>query len=309
MSLNLTKTVTAFLAERPDQKFTARQIAEWVFENFPEECQDKKDRSLSLGSDDELLQQLVREITAQHSRILKKNPSLRTTEGRPRKYYSTEKSEQDEINEAESSFETEGTGRVLEHDLYPFLLDYLGTELEVFSKRIDEKRSSNRHGPKGNKWLYPDVVGMKDLSADWDRGIKDCVASYSGSRTSLWSFEVKLLVNRSNVRESYFQAVSNSSWANFGYLVAGEVEGNSTVKELRILSAAHGIGLIQLDLEAPAESQIIIPARERPDIDWDTCNRLAVENKDFSQFVKLVREFYQTGGTKMADWDLPPTLE
>lgn len=303
MSLNLTKTVTAFLAERPDQKFTARQIAEWVFENFPEECQDKKDRSLSLGSDDELLQQLVREITAQHSRILKKNPSLRTTEGRPRKYYSTEKSEQDEINEAESSFETEGTGRVLERDLYPFLLDYLGTELEVFSKRIDEKRSSNRHGPKGNKWLYPDVVGMKDLSADWDRGIKDCVASYSGSRTSLWSFEVKLLVNRSNVRESYFQAVSNSSWANFGYLVAGEVEGNSTVKELRILSAAHGIGLIQLDLETPAESQIIIPARERPDIDWDTCNRLAVENKDFSQFVKLVREFYQTGGTKMADWD------
>ncbi len=81
MSLNLTKTVTAFLAERPDQKFTARQIAEWVFENFPEECQDKKDRSLSLGSDDELLQQLVREITAQHSRILKKTPPFEPPRG------------------------------------------------------------------------------------------------------------------------------------------------------------------------------------------------------------------------------------
>jgi hypothetical protein len=35
--------------------------------------------------------------------------------------------------------------------------------------------------------------------------------------------------NRSNVRECFFQAVSNSSWANFGYLVAAEIEGQDTL--------------------------------------------------------------------------------
>jgi hypothetical protein len=30
-------------------------------------------------------------------------------------------------------------------------------------------------------------------------------------------------------------AVSNSSWANFGYLVAAEIEGQDTLKELRML--------------------------------------------------------------------------
>jgi len=36
--------------------------------------------------------------------------------------------------------------------------------------------------------------------------------------------------------------VSNSSWANFGYLVASELVGVDTMKELRILSSLHGIG-------------------------------------------------------------------
>ena len=31
MALNLTKTVIGYLKDRPEQKFTARQIAEWVF--------------------------------------------------------------------------------------------------------------------------------------------------------------------------------------------------------------------------------------------------------------------------------------
>ena len=63
----------------------------------------------------------------------------------------------------------------------------------IYSRRIDEKRGSNRRGPNGNKWLYPDVVGMENLSADWHREVKSCVAQYSDKQTKLWSFEVKLL--------------------------------------------------------------------------------------------------------------------
>lgn len=43
--------------------------------------------------------------------------------------------------------------------------------------------------------------------------------------SALWSFEVKLLINRSNVRQCFFLSVSNSSWSNFSYLVDAEIEG------------------------------------------------------------------------------------
>jgi len=185
----------------------------------------------------------------------------------------------------------------------------LWAEFEVYSKRIDEKRSSNKRGPNGNRWLYPDLVGMEDLGVDWHQEVKDCVNQYSDKRTKLWSFEVKLLINRSNVRECFFQSVSNSSWSNFGYLVAAEIEGQDTLKELRMLFAAHGIGLIKLDVESPSESQVLIPARERGEIDWDTANRLATENKDFLEYVKLVKQFYQTGEARLVDWDVPKEIE
>ena len=92
------------------------------------------------------------------------------------------------------------------------------------------------------------------------------------------------MINRSNVRESFFQAVSNSSWANFGYLVASNI-ATDTRKELRMLSALHGIGFIRLDSENPSESEIMIPATERREIDWDSVDRLTKENKDFYEYV------------------------
>ena len=192
---------------------------------------------------------------------------------------------------------------IKEQDLYPFLSEFLLSELTIYSKRINERRSTNDQRQGGNKWLYPDLVAMEDLSRDWDKDINDSVSLYADKKTKLWSFEVKVLINRSNVREVFFQAVSNSSWANFGYLVAGETEGDDTLKELRILTGLHGIGFIRLDAENPSESQIIIPARERREIDWDTANRLITQNKDFRDYIKLVREFYQTGDPRVNDWD------
>lgn len=306
MALNLAKIVLGYLSEHPEQKFTARQIAEWVFESYPDECQAKKQSSQYVSTDAELVQQLVAEISSQRPRMQKRHPELKTTEGRPRKYYYSEKSDSAEVADAEEA-ETPATGHVKggEHALYPLLSQYLWEEFGVYSKRIDEKRSSNKRGPNGNRWLYPDVVGMEDLGSEWHQEVRDCVNQYFDKRTKLWSFEAKLLINRSNVRECFFQAVSNSSWANFGYLVAAEVEGQDTLKELRMLFAAHGIGLIKLDVDNPADSQVLIPAHERDEIDWDMANRLATENKDFLTYVKLVKQFYQTGEAKPTDWDLP----
>lgn len=103
-----------------------------------------------------------------------------------------------------------------EYELYPLLATHLKAALGVYSKRIDGKQSSNRRGPNGNRWLCPDMVGLEDLGVEWQQEVRDCVKEYFEKRTKLWSLEAKLLFNRSNIRECFFQPVSNSSWANFG---------------------------------------------------------------------------------------------
>jgi hypothetical protein len=198
--------------------------------------------------------------------------------------------------------------KLSEHDLYPRLATYLQIEHTVVSCRINEKRSSNKSGSGANEWLHPDLVGLEDLSSDWKRELRDCVSVLAERRARLWSFEVKLLINRSNARKSYFQAVSNSSWAHFGYLVAEKIEGDGTMKELTMLAATHGIGVIQLDSETPTESQVLIPARERSEIDWDMCNRLTEENTDFVSYIERIKHFYQTGKLNMVEWELGTSI-
>ena len=309
--LSVTKTIVECLQQNPERRFTSREIAEWIFETYPDECREKQKRSAAkvtpLDSDAALVQQLVREVGSRRPGLQKNYPKIKITED-PRTYYFTELTDSEEINLAESN-EASPTSKankpaVKEHNLYPNLSDFLSSELEIYSKRIDEKRSVNSKGAGGNKWLYPDLVGVENLSGDWHREIKDCVKQYADKKTKLWSFEVKILINRSNLREAFFQAVSNSSWANFGYLVANEIEGANTLKELRMLASLHGIGFIKLSAENPSESQILIPAKERSDIDWDTANRLTEENKDFLEYIKLIRKFYQTGDMSSSDWDM-----
>ena len=65
---------------------------------------------------------------------------------------------------------------------------------------------------------YPDIVGMEDLSRDWHDEIKQCSSEHSDKKKLNYGhLRQKVLINRSNVRKSFFQAVSNSSWANYGY--------------------------------------------------------------------------------------------
>ena len=300
MALVLRKRVVEFLSSHPDERFTAREIARWICENYPQEAAAKLAASASLQTQNELLNQLVAEIGANRPNWQSQHAQMRTTEGvRPRLYYSTSKSEEDEVQEAEQQGERltpdlqDKTFR--EYDLYPLLIEFLFAEHTVRGWRIDDRKSSNLSGSGGNKWLFPDVVGIENLTDGLNPEVVNAIRESRDRRIRLWSFEVKMLINRSNAREVYFQAVSNSSWANLGYLVAADIEGTDTLKELRILYAMHGIGLIKLDADNPTESQILIPARERSDLEWPMCSRLANENKDFRDFMKRVRQFFQTG--------------
>ena len=296
MAISLVKKVFEFLLAKEDQRFTTKEIASWICEVYPDEYRKKLEQSESLQTEEDLVQQIASEISAQRKRLQDKHP-IKITGDRPQKYYYTQRSEAEEVVEAEA--------KLKEHDLYPLLSKYLWDEFSLYSKRIDEKHSSNKQGSKGNKWLHPDLVALEDLSVEWVQEVKDCVTAYADKRTKLWSFEVKILINRSNVRECFFQAVANSSWANFGYLVASGIEGRGTIQELHMLSSAYGIGFILLDLDNLAESQILIPAKERLEISWDVANRLTAENKDFMNFIKLVGHYQKTGSID-ASWDHVP---
>ncbi len=308
----LADKVIEFLTKNPEQKFTAREIANGIFKAYPDECLEKQKRSkakvIPLDSPTALMGQIAAEMGRIGNDIQKKNSSIKSIEGPPRKYYYTTVSDIEEVETAENSQSTTTAtttknNSIKEQDLYPILTQFLRSELEIYSKRIDEKRSKNSQGTGGNKWLYPDLVGIENLSQDWSEEIKKCITEYAGKKAKLWSFEVKILINRSNLRETFFQTVSNSSWANFGYLVASEIQGHNTLKELRILASSHGIGFIKLDIENPAESQIMVSAKEKSEIDWAVASRLATENKDFSDYIDLVSEFYRNDKLKENEWD------
>ncbi|MET0155768.1 MAG: hypothetical protein ABW189_06675 [Rickettsiales bacterium] len=194
MKLDLSKKIVEFLSRNQGQKFTAREIAEWVFRTYPEECAAKRERSKAttntLEDDHALVQQIIAEIGARRQRMQRRNPQLKTTEERPRKYYYTNRTDQAEIEEAESELPIAGSverdaTRYSEHDLYPMLSSFLWAEYGIYSKRIDEKRSSNSRGANGNKWLYPDLVAMEDLTAEWDQRIKECVKQHADKKTKL----------------------------------------------------------------------------------------------------------------------------
>ena len=113
------------------------------------------------------------------------------------------------------------------------------------------------------------------------------------------SFEMKKNIDYSNLRQYFFQAVSNSSWANEGYLVCLKIDEDPNFKnELQRLSNAFGIGIIKLNPESISESEIICNARYNENIDWDTLERLSEDNPDFNKFISDLTEDIALGKVK-----------
>ncbi|AZS49432.1 HrgA protein [Entomomonas moraniae] len=312
--LSQTQKIANWLMENPNQKFTAREIAQAIIKRYPEDYQEKRlnDRFVS---EQDFIQQIVAEIGAQKDQIIKKNKKIRWQDKpKPRVYWFDDTRTMGLVNSlvaddlADIEYEADKQQQVkqaqlTEHDLYPLLIRYLASELKLYSMRIDEKRSSNRYGMNANKWLHPDIVAMEPIAETWDQLVRTCVLKGDGQSVRLWSFEVKRSMTRANVREYFFQAVSNSTWANEGYLVCTSIAGDGTEDELRMLSALHGIGVIVLNTKDLSESEILIPARAKTDIDWQTVNRLVVENGDMKEFVDLVSNYYETGRLRTKDWN------
>ncbi|MBP9871677.1 MAG: HrgA protein [Nitrosomonas sp.] len=70
-----------------------------------------------------------------------------------------------------------------------------------------------------------------------------------------------------------------------------------------MLSALHGIGVILLNPENPSESEMMLPSRSRPEVDWESINRILTENEDFKEYIDLVSTYYETGRVRLKDWN------
>ena len=71
----------------------------------------------------------------------------------------------------------------------------------------------------------------------------------------------------------------------------------------RRLSASFGIGIIQLDLEEPNSSTVLVPSRERGELDWDTLNKLSIMNKDVLDLLKRIKKDLQAKEVRRDNYD------
>jgi len=213
---------------------------------------------------------------------------------RPIKFYLNESKEEFKPEEApvEDIGSEESKSNFYERDLHPLLVKFINSDLNfrAYAKTIFHENSER--SKKGlNEWIHPDIVGIKFPFEDFDSSTLIIQKELFWTAVKFYSFELKREINFGTLRKYYFQAVSNSSWANEGYLVAPKIkdEDGELMSELRRLNNAFGIGIIKLDLENINESEILIPSRIRPELDWDTIDILLKKNIDFRTFMDDVK--------------------
>ncbi|MCM1518690.1 MAG: hypothetical protein NC117_08625 [Pseudoflavonifractor sp.] len=173
----------------------------------------------------------------------------------------------------------------LEKSLHRLLANNLLSE-NIFSKTIFHEKSNK--ADQARKWIHPDMVGVR-FNEFQDSATRTLLkAADIKQYLDIYSYELKRSIdNDHQLKEFFFQALSNSSWANYGYLVAFEI--NSELREeMERLNRAFGIGIIQLSPFIDT-TQMLFPATKK-DVDYYTVDKLCKINPDFRNFmVKTAR--------------------
>lgn len=292
---SLREKIRIFLCEEnKGNQFSSRAIAKELFERDREYYEGRGRTAKDLICD-------VSAILSRHAEELELEVFTSST---PREFrYTGEESESTETKDSKRNSQPE-------RGLYVPVQQYLKDVLGVYPKEVI---FSNKKGPTTNDWLHPDIVGMEDLASSWkNEEVKKLADESNSKKARLWSIEVKCDVDKTSVRQNFFQAVANSSWANFGYLAVENIinpkEGMVVDEELRMLANLYGIGVIKINKEEPLESKILIPAKER-EINMVACSRLAQPNNNFEKFIEEVRNFYRTEKIDKLFWKIPEISE
>jgi len=142
-------------------------------------------------------------------------------------YYLTKNEQNIGIDELIGSIETvvakkvDKTKSYEERDLHKLLSSYL-KNTGIYSKTIFHEQST--YGKDNNQiWTHPDMVGIRFLKLQTKASQNFLKAINRIDTFKLSSYEIKREINSdTELKKAFFQAVSNSSWANYAYLVAFE---------------------------------------------------------------------------------------
>lgn len=169
-----------------------------------------------------------------------------------------------------------------ERDLHKLLSSYL-KNTSIYSKTIFHEQST--FGKDNNRtWTHPDMVGIRFLNLH-TKTSQNFLKSINRMDTfKISSYELKREINSdSELKKAFFQAVSNSSWANYGFLIAIEFS-DSLTEEMEKLNQSFGIGIIELNPN-PYKSRVLFQAKYR-ELDFKTIDKLCRINKEFEQFIE-----------------------
>lgn len=237
-----------------------------------------------------------------------KSPFLQT-DTRPKRFYLKSQSSIIDLN-VDSVIEEPKIKKkkfdFLEKDLHTYLTYYAYYHLKCYTKTINHSQSTKK---EFGEWVHPDIVGCYYPFDEWKSEVYDLSSTIGNVSIKLLSFELKRELSFGNLRESFFQTVSNSSWANESYLVAAEISNEPEFQnELTRLSSSFGIGVIKLNLADPHSSEITLPAKYRENLDWDTIDKLTM-NSDFKEFLTRVKIDISSKKTHKKEYDLIVDLE
>jgi len=170
-----------------------------------------------------------------------------------------------------------------ERDLHKLLSSYLKNK-NIYAKTILHEESKNSKDDH-QKWIHPDMIGIGFLNLT-SKVNKAFMKILNKSDTfKLTSYEIKKEINTDyELKKYYFQAVSNSSWANYGYLVALEINDNLK-DEMQRLNESFGIGIIELKSN-PYESKILFQSKFK-ELDFKTIDKLCKVNEKYENFIEL----------------------
>ena len=182
-----------------------------------------------------------------------------------------------------------------ERSLHKLFCSFLRTR-SIYAKTIYHEKSSTRVD-SAQKWVHPDIIGVQFEEFKNDATLSLLKAAEPKESVHIYSYEMKRKIDSDyTLKQCYFQALSNSSWANFGYLVAFEIN-EDLAEEMERLNNAFGIGIILMQAN---DSKILYPAREKT-LDYNTIEKLNNLNPDFCSFITKLSKVMNASKDYTAD--------
>ncbi|HCN11244.1 MAG TPA: hypothetical protein DIS75_02720 [Chryseobacterium sp.] len=173
-----------------------------------------------------------------------------------------------------------------ERDLHVLLSTFLKDIENVFSKTIFHEKSLSKES--GQVWTNPDMVGVSFLQLKNKTSQEFFKKINQKEAFKIYSYELKREISSDNeLKQAYFQAVSNSSWANYGYLVALDFS-DDLLDEIERLNQSFGVGVIKLK-SYPYQSEILYPARYK-ELEFKTIDKLCKMNSEFEKFIEHIEK-------------------